>query len=154
MSLLLLAAAAVAPPPAKPETIFECSFGKKHATVTYNGTALTYRYGPRGKPELTIDATPASNTIFYHRTLYPRGEDQILRFVKGEYSYSIFAHWEAPMQYMTTTTPETIEAELSVYRNDQVISTRPCKSGGDMREHPVFKLLPDTEPESAGREED
>ena len=150
MSLLLFAAAALAPAtPARPETIFECSFGKKQATVTYDGKALTYRYGPRGKPELTIAATPDSNRVFYRRILYPRGEDQILRFVRGEYSYSIFAHWEAPMQYMTTTTPETIEAELSVYRGDKVISTRRCQSGGDMREHPVFKSLPDTEADSA-----
>jgi hypothetical protein len=91
---------------------------------------------------MTIVATPDSRTVFYSRVLYPRGEDQSLRFVQGDTSYSVYAHWEAPMQYMTTITPETIYGRLTVKRGDEEISSRSCKTGGDMREYPLFKLLP------------
>ena len=45
-----------------------------------DGAALTYRFGRRGRPELEISGTAAGGNVYYHRTLYPHGEDQTLRF--------------------------------------------------------------------------
>ncbi len=72
------------------DTVFRCSFGAREATVTLDGNRLTYRFGRSGRPELRLTGDAASGTLFYHRTLYARGEDQTLRFVNGDLSYVIF----------------------------------------------------------------
>lgn len=142
MSLLLALALAAAPEP-----IFECSFGAKQLSVTQQGGALVYRFGTKAKAELRIVAEAASNRVFYHRTLYPRAEDQTLRFVSGEYNYIVYAHWAAPSMGMTEagSTPESYYGGLLVMRGEEELSSRRCRSGGDMREWPIFKTLPQDE---------
>jgi hypothetical protein len=139
VSLLLALALA-----ATPEPVFECSFGAKQLTVTQQGDALVYRYGTKTKAELRIVADAASGRVFYNRRLYPRAEDQTLRFVSGEYNYIVYAHWSAPSMGMTEegSTPESYYGGLHVYRGEAELSSRRCRSGGDMREWPIFKTLP------------
>lgn len=141
---LLLALAMVAP---TSEPIFACSFGAKQLTITQQGDALVYRYGTKAKAELRIVADAASNRVFYHRTLYPRAEDQTLRFVSGDYSYIVYAHWAAPGMGITEegSTPERYYGGLQVYRRGAELSSRRCRRGGDMREWPIFKTLPQDE---------
>ena len=139
MSLLLALALATAPEP-----IFDCSFGDKQLTVTQQGDALVYRYGAKAKAELQIVADAPSNRVFYHRTLYARAEDQTLRFVSGEYNYVVYAHWSAPSLGLTeeSSTGEIFYGGLTVLRGEKELSSRRCRSGGDMREWPIFKTLP------------
>lgn len=143
MSLLLLAAMLAA----SPEAVFECSFGAKQLTVTQQGDALVYRYGTKAKAELRIVADAASGRVFYHRTLYARAEDQTLRFVNGDTSYIVYAYWSAPSMGMTKegSTPESYYGGVHVYRGGTELSSRRCRSGGDMREWPIFKTLPQDE---------
>lgn len=139
MSLALALALAAAPEP-----VFACSFGSKQLTVAQQGDALVYRYGTTRKAELRLVADAASRRVFYRRTLFPRGEDQTLRFVNGDYDYVVYAHWTAPGQGMTedSVRPEVFYGGLIVMRGDDVISQRLCRSGGDMREWPIFETLP------------
>ena len=142
MSILLALALA-----ATPEPVFACSFGAKQLTVTQQGDALVYRYGTKAKTELSIVADAPSNRIFYHRTLYARAEDQTLRFVSGAYNYVVYAHWSAPSMGTTeeSSTGEFYYGGLTVLRGEIELTSRRCRSGGDMREWPIFKTLPQDE---------
>ena len=124
MSLLLALAMA-----ATPEPVFECSFGAKQLTVTLQGDALVYRYGTKKKAELRIVADAASGRVFYNRRLYPRAESQTLRFVNGDTSYIVYAHWSAPSMGMTEegSTPESYYGGLHVYRGGAELSSRRCR---------------------------
>ncbi|WP_428630484.1 hypothetical protein [Sphingopyxis sp.] len=136
----MLAAPAKAPGP-----IFDCSIGTKRLTITQQGNALVYRYGTKRKAELRLVADAADQRVFYHRTLYPRGEDQTLRFVNGDHSYIVYAHWTAPSVGMTEGggDPEVYYGGLIVRLGDKTLSSRSCTDdNGDMREWPIFKTLP------------
>lgn len=140
MSLLLALAMAAAPEP-----VFDCAIGSKRLTVTQQGGALVYRYGTTKKAELRLVADAVGGKLFYHRTLYPRGEDQTLRFVNGDYSYVVYAHWTAPSMGMTEegSSSEVAYGGLVVLKNGAPLSSRRCNAeGGDMREWPIFKTLP------------
>lgn len=140
MSLLVALALAAAPEP-----VFDCAIGARRLTVTQQGKALVYRYGTRQKAELRLVADAASGRLFYHRTLYARGEDQTLRFVNGDYSYIVYAHWTAPSMGMTEEggSPEVAYGGLIILKDGTQISSRRCNDeGGDMREWPIFKMLP------------
>ncbi len=142
MSVLLALALA-----ATPEPVFACSFGAKQLTVTQQGDALVYRYGTKARTELSIVADAPSNRVFYHRTLYARAEDQTLRFVSGAYNYVVYAHWSAPSLGTTeeSRTGEFYYGGLTVLRGETELTSRRCRSGGDMREWPIFKTLPQDE---------
>ena len=142
MSILLALALA-----ATPEPVFACSFGAKQLTVTQQGDALVYRYGTKARTELSIVADAPGNRVFYHRTLYARAEDQTLRFVSGAYNYVVYAHWSAPSLGTTeeSSTGEFYYGGLTVLRGETELTSRRCRSGGDMREWPIFKTLPQDE---------
>ena len=121
------------------EEIFRCSFGAREASVTQDGERLTYRFGRAGRPELTLTGNAASGTLFYHRTLYARGEDQTLRFTKGDLSYVIFNGWSAPNYYQEGARDFS---GLLVLRRGRVIRRMNCREGGDFIERPIFSTLP------------
>ncbi len=142
---LLLALAMAAAQANDPGPVFDCAIGKKRLTVTQEGGALVYRYGTKQRAELRMVADAASGRVHYHRTLYPRGEDQTLRFVNGDYSYVVYAHWSAPGMGMTEagSTTEAAYGGLIVLKNGEQLISRRCNGeGGDMREWPIFKTLP------------
>ncbi len=143
MSATLALALTLSTPAALSGPVFECSFGAKELRITQEKGALVYRYGTKTGTELRIVADAKSGRVFYHRTLYPRGEDQTLRFVNGDYSYVVFAHWTAPPSAdIEFEIPAAQYGGLIVMRGDDVLSTRVCKEGGDMVEWPIFKTLP------------
>ncbi len=121
------------------ETIFRCSFGAREATVTLDDNRLTYRFGRAGRPELTLTGNAASDTLFYHRTLYARGEDQTLRFANGDFSYVIFNGWSAPNLYLEGARDYS---GLLVLHRGRVIRRMNCREGGDFIENPFFFTLP------------
>lgn len=141
MKMILRAAiglALVAPLPLRAEVIFSCSFGARQASVTLEGDLLTYRYGRPGRPEIAITGGPASGNPSYHRRMFARGEHQTLRFRAAGYSYLVHSLWVAP----TGGGAEHLEAGVVVMRGDTVLRELGCRSGGDMREYPVFQRLP------------
>lgn len=140
---LLILMVMSAPAPLRAETLFQCSFGARQVSVTRDGARLTYGYGRPGRAELTLTGDAASGSVFYHRTLYARGEDQTLRFTNGDYSYVIFNGWSAPNLYLEGARDFS---GLLILRGGRVIRRLNCREGGDFIEYPIFATLPrDTE---------
>lgn len=137
--LAALAAAAQGAAAGGPETVFACSFGARQVEVVREGERLTYRFGRPGRPELVLTGDAASGTIFYHRTLYARGEDQTLRFTSGDFSYVIFNGWSAPNLYLEGARDYS---GLLVLRRGRAIRRMNCREGGDFLENPLFFTLP------------
>lgn len=131
--LLLLGALQVAAPDV-PETIFQCSFGARQMEVVRNGAVLTYRYGRPGRWEMVLNGN-----VFYHRTLYPRGEDQTLRFTNGPYSYVVFNAFQTP-DYRQEGARDF--SGVLVLRNGRVIRRLDCRTDQGLYEHPIFETLP------------
>lgn len=126
------------------KTIFQCRIGTRLASVSLVGDALTYRFGVPRRPELSIRGGPASGNVSYHRTLYARGELQVLRFRRGDHSYLVHATWSAP----SGGASEAFEAGVVVMRGATVLRALQCRPGqGDMREYALFRRLPQ-EPEN------
>jgi hypothetical protein len=123
---------------AAPEPIFTCGLGRKRVEVMEAAGSLVYRYGTQRRTELELRAAPDTGTVFYHRTLYNRGEDQALRFTNDSYSYIVYSHWQAPDNGVA----ETMDGGLIVLKDGKIRSKQRCRTGGDMREYPIFKLLP------------
>lgn len=121
--------------------IFRCTIGTRQATVTLDGDRLTYRFGPPGRPDITVVGGPATGNVAYHRQLYPRGELQTLRFDRGNHSYLVRSLWMAP----SGNSPEFVEAGIDVIRGGRELRRLDCRSGGDMREYPIFGRLPQAE---------
>ena len=142
LALAALAATAQAPAAEAPETVFACSFGTRQVEVVREGSRLTYRFGRPGRPELALAGDAASGTLFYHRTLYARGEDQTLRFTSGNFSYVIFNGWSAPNLYLEGARDYS---GLLVLRGGRVVRRMNCREGGDFLEHPLFFTLPQDE---------
>lgn len=129
----------VAPAQLHAEEIFRCSFGAREVSVTQDGGRLTYRFGRAGRPELTLTGDARSGNLFYHRTLYARGEDQTLRFGNGGYSYVIFNGWSAPNRNLEGARDFS---GLLILRGMRVIRRLNCREGGDFIERPIFSTLP------------
>jgi len=145
--MLLPLALALAPPA---DTILSCSVGgAKRIEVTSDGTSVTYRYGRKGRPEITLTGNPASGTLFYHGTTYLRAEDQTLRFVAGNgYEYIVYSRWQAPTGRDAEglpTVPEYNGAGVVVMYGGKAIARLKCRPDGMMHEWPVFFRLPKDE---------
>lgn len=140
---VILALAALAAAEA-PETVFACMFGARQVEVVRDGTRLTYRFGRPGRAsELVLTGDAASGNLFYHRTLYARGEDQTLRFSNGAHSYVIFNAWSAPNHDGEGARDYS---GLLVLQGGRVIRRLNCREGGNFLENPLFFILPqDTE---------
>ena len=119
--------------PNAPERIFACELGTKRVEIVREGSTLIYRFGRPGRPELVL-----SGPVHYHRTLYARGEDQTLRFVRGGHSYVVFNRWNAPGPGGS----EHNASGILVFRGAKRIARLDCSAGGDLREHPLFATLP------------
>jgi hypothetical protein len=138
----ILALSAMPQPARGAEQIFQCAFGAKQVEVVRDGTTLTYRFGRLGRPELVISGDAASGNIHYHRTLYPHGEDQTLRFTRGIHSYVIFNAFQTP-DYRQEGARD--DSGLLVLRNGRRIARLNCRGGGDFIEFPIFEALPQDE---------
>ena len=138
-ALFLLALASSAQADPDHELIFRCGLGARQVEVVRDGAALTYRFGRRGRPELEISGTAAGGHIYYHRTLYPHGEDQSLRFTRGPYSYVVFNAFQTP-DYRQEGAID--QSGLIVLRNGRRIARMNCRSGGDFIERSIFDGLP------------
>ena len=56
--LVALTLWAVAADSAAADVVFDCAIGAKQLSVTLEGEAATYTFGPKGAPEVTITAAP------------------------------------------------------------------------------------------------
>jgi len=133
-ALPCLALALAAPTQAAPEQIFQCSFGTRQVEVVQDGAILTYRFGRPGRPEMMLSGSAATGNVFYHRTLYPHGEDQTLRFRRGDWSYLIFNFFQTP-DYRQQGAAD--DSGLLVLRNGRRVTRMNCRTGGEFIERDI-----------------
>ena len=138
-ALVLLALALPAQADLDHERIFQCGFGARQVEVVRDGAALTYRFGRPGRPEVEISGTAAGGNVHYHRTLYPRGEDQSLRFTRGAYSYVIFNAFQTPDYRLEGARDDS---GLLVLRHGRRIARMNCRDEAELIEYPIFDGLP------------
>jgi hypothetical protein len=134
-ALLLTGAAGRAPHPNAPAArprpavqtaqrghgIFSCRLpGGRIATVTGIAGGMVYRYGPPGRPEITILGTPANRKLFHMIAVHGGDWDIQLRFVKGEYSYIVDSF---PRNEIVDNVPVS---SLTVFRGGKKILERNC----------------------------
>ena len=139
LPLILALDLAAAQGEADSEPIFSCSFGARRVEVVREGNVLIYRFGRPGRPELIVRGDAASGNVHYHRTLYPHGEDQTLRFSRGAFSYVIFNAFQTP-DYRQEGAID--QSGLLVLRNGRRMVRMNCRSGGDFIEREIFDGLP------------
>ncbi len=111
-------ASSAAQPSAGTSTLFHCAVrGGKVATVAAEGDRFVYRYGPPGRPELTIAGTASEGNVFRqsHNHLAVQ-----LRFLSGEYSYVVHS---IPRSDILDNVPRS---GLIVFRNGRRIFERAC----------------------------
>jgi hypothetical protein len=138
---LILSAIMVSGTPA-PQTVFTCRAGGKRIAVTQRGDRLTYSFGPPGRPEISLTGSP-NGGVFYHRTMYNRGEDQTLRFVSGQWNYVLFNRWQAPQPLSNDRiAPEYNASGVLVMKDGKLVRRINCNKGsGNLTEWPIFKQL-------------
>ena len=124
-----------------PQTGFTCRAGGKRIAVTLRGDRLTYSFGPPGRPEISLTGGPQGD-VFYHRTMYNRGEDQTLRFVSGQWNYVLFNRWQAPQRLSNDRVwPEYNVSGVLVMKDGKLVRRIDCNGSGNLTEWPIFKLL-------------
>jgi hypothetical protein len=138
---LILSAIIAANTPA-PQAVFTCRAGTKRVAVTLQGDRLTYSFGPPSRAEISLTGDPQGG-VFYHRTIYSRGEDQTLRFVSGQWNYVLFNRWQAPQPLSNDRiAPEYNASGVLVMRDGKLVRRIQCNKGsGNLTEWPIFKLL-------------
>ena len=142
LSLLAFTLSATAQVAEAPEQIFSCSFGARQVEVVRDGATLTYRFGRPGRWEMVLSGDAARGNVHYHRTLYPRGEDQTLRFESGAHSYVIFNAFQTPDYRLEGARDDS---GLLVLRGGRRIARMNCRGGGDFIERDIFDTLPQDE---------
>jgi hypothetical protein len=142
MTISLILSLTMASSAPAPQTVFTCRASGKRIVVTQGGDRLTYSFGPPGRPELTLTGSPQGG-VFYHRTMYSRGEDQTLRFVSGQWNYILFNRWQAPQPLSNDRiSPEYNASGMLVMKNGKLVRRIDCNKGsGNLTEWPIFKLL-------------
>jgi hypothetical protein len=142
MTIGLILGAIMASGTPAPQTAFACRAGGKRIAVTLSGNRLTYSFGPPGRPEISLTGSP-NGGVFYHRTMYSRGEDQTLRFVSGQWNYILFNRWQAPQQLKSERIePEYNVSGVLVMSDGKLVRRIDCNKGsGNLIEWPIFKQL-------------
>ena len=142
MTISLILSAILASNAPTPQAVFNCRAGSKRVAVNLLADRLTYSFGLPGRPDISLTGDPQRG-VFYHRTMYNRGEDQTLRFVQGPWSYIVFNRWQAPQQSSSERVePEYNVSGVLVMKGDQLVRRIDCNKGsGNLIEWPIFKRL-------------
>lgn len=142
MTISLILGAIMASGTPAPQTVFTCRAGGKRIAVTLRGDRLIYSFGSLGRPEINLTGSPQGG-VFYHRTMYSRGEDQTLRFVSGQWNYILFNRWQAPQQLSgERIEPEYNVSGVLVMKDGKLVRRIDCNKGsGNLTEWPIFKQL-------------
>ena len=142
MTISLLLTALLTANASVPRIVFTCRSGIKRVAITQQDDRLTYSFGAPGRPDISLTGDPQGG-VFYHRTMYNRGEDQTLRFVQGQWSYVVFNRWQAPQQLSSERIePEYNVSGVLVMKGDSLVRRIDCNKGsGNLTEWPIFKQL-------------
>lgn len=133
LSMLALASASAGSPSSgHPETVFQCSFGKKQVSVTRAGTMYLYAFGLPGKPEIRVVGDPSKRNVFVSGDFGTLDGNKNLRIVNGRYSYVVFL--EGLTKDYETARGWT-GSGLAVFDGAKQISKFACRGGFGFRQN-------------------
>jgi hypothetical protein len=104
--------------------VFSCSFGTKHVElcVTADEQNVTYRFGPKGAPELEL-TRGFDDIIVQPWNGIGRWIWEQVTLAKGQFSYALASSYDKFGQ--------TVTGGLEVLRGDQVLASLDCAEGGN-----------------------
>jgi hypothetical protein len=107
--------------------IFSCGTGRQIVSVCSGGAGVQYRAGQRGEIALASPAKPAG--LSYANTAYSGGGESQVRFVSGDYAYTV---WSGVYRtgFKTTNDPE-FRSGVIVTRKGMRFAARKCVAPRD-----------------------
>lgn len=122
---LLLPAAALADCPGG-EEIFSCTIGKNALQVCHQNNALTYSFGPKGIPDLTL-TEPLETADFTPWPGIGRTMWDSLAFHNEGITYEV---WAALDKQVDETAPEPqVQGGVTVMKGDRTLASLTCNEG-------------------------
>lgn len=124
------------------EIIYTCPFGKKVASVCATKNRVTYRYGPRGAPEIAVTST-GSDGIAHSgaaRGGGGGGEDN-LRFSRAGYEYIVYSATAGNL----TDVPGKVWSGVVVMKDGKEISRLKCPVSSPRQEFGMIPFAVDEE---------
>ena len=144
LTFAILASPAVsAPSGGRPETIFQCSFGKKQVLVKKVGPLFIYSFGLPGRPEVEVVADPNSKNLTASNSVGTLDMIRQIRIRNGRHSYVVF--YEGLTDAYATPRASS-GSGLAVFEGTKRISKFECKSGSGFREGWDPSDLPEEDP--------
>ncbi len=113
---------------------YSCAFGRKVVSVCINaGRQVTYRYGPLGKPEMTVASTGQDGKAQRNEIMLAGGgNQQHLRFSSGGYEYLVYSGITGP----SFDPPNVRASGLVVLRGNDEVSSKECARNGELQRLP------------------
>lgn len=146
--VLTLGGAAFIPPPATAATdararvagtqckagervAYSCALGRKVVSVCVSaGRQATYRYGPLGKPEMTVASSGQDGKARRNEVMLSGGgNQQHLRFSNGGYEYVVYSGITGP----GFDPPNVRSSGLVVLRGNDEVSSKECPRNGELQ---------------------
>lgn len=107
------------------ETVLSCQIGRKVLELCSDGIDLTYRFGPRGAPELQLSAALADGPVEpwpgFGSTIW-----EVTRFANGPYTYEVWLSVEKPR---SEDDDPPLMAGVNVVKGEQGVADLSCEPG-------------------------
>lgn len=123
---LLSSVAPAAQSGGRPETIFQCSFGKKQVAVRAVGPMYVYSFGLPGHPEVEVVGDPKRKNVYASDSVGTLDMIRQVRLQNGRFSYVVF-YGGLTKAYATPSA--TAGSGLAVFDGSRRIAKFSCKSG-------------------------
>ncbi len=121
--LTLILSPAMAQAACPDQTVLSCPIGKKQLEVCLTGATVTYAFGPKGAPELTL-SEPLETVAF---TPWPGVGGAIWQSVAFTNNGTTYEVWDAIQRGPDETSPR--EGGINVLRDDALQAQLDCKTG-------------------------
>ena len=110
---------------------YSCTLGRKVVSVcTTAGRQVAYRYGPLGKPEMTVTSTGQDGKAYRNEVMLSGGgNQQHLRFSNGGYEYIVYSGITGP----GFDPPNVRGSGLVVLRGNDEVSSKECPRNGELQ---------------------
>jgi hypothetical protein len=108
--------------------VYSCAMGRKVVSVCVTaGRMVTYRYGPLGKPEMTVASTGQDGKAHRNEVMLSGGgNQQHLRFTNGGYEYVVYSGITGP-----GFDPANVRSSgLAVLKGEDEVSSKQCSRNG------------------------
>lgn len=117
---------------------YSCALGRKVVSVCITtGRQVAYRYGPLGRPEMTVASTGQDGKAHRNEVMLSGGgNQQHLRFSNGGYEYVVYSGITGP-----GFDPANVRSSgLVVLRGQDEVSSKDCARNGELQRIPYADI--------------